>query len=67
MPTNLALNDKLISEAVRLGQHKTKKDAVNAALAEYVKTRRRRRVLDLFGQVDFDPSFDHKAHRRSRR
>lgn len=28
MPTNLAIDDKLINEAKRLGNHKTKKSAV---------------------------------------
>ncbi len=36
MPTNLALDDKLIEEARYAGGHKTKKEAVTAALAEYV-------------------------------
>ena len=34
MATNLALDDDLIEEARRAGNHKTKKDAVTAALAE---------------------------------
>jgi Arc/MetJ family transcription regulator len=32
MPTNLAIDDKLIDEARRIGKHKTKKEAVTAAL-----------------------------------
>ena len=41
---NLALDDKLIARAVRVGKHKTKRDAVTAALNEYVKSRQRRKV-----------------------
>jgi Arc/MetJ family transcription regulator len=40
MPTNLALDDRLIEEARRVGRHKTKREAVSAALAEYVKRRK---------------------------
>jgi Arc/MetJ family transcription regulator len=40
MATNLALDDRLIEAARRAGGHKTKKEAVTAALAEYVKHRR---------------------------
>ena len=40
MPTNLALDDKLIEEARRIGGHATKKDAVNAALDEYIRHRK---------------------------
>ena len=34
MPTNLALDDRLIDEARKIGNHKTKKEAVTAALVE---------------------------------
>lgn len=64
MPTNLALDDKLIEEARRIGGHKTKKEAVNSALEEYVKRRKKLRILELFGTVDFDPKYDYKADRR---
>jgi Arc/MetJ family transcription regulator len=56
MATNLALDDNLIEEARRAGRHKTKKEAVNAALAEYV-----------FGSFDFDPKYDYKAERGRKR
>jgi len=36
MPTNLKLDDKLIAEAVKLGHFKTKQEAVNSALEEFV-------------------------------
>jgi Arc/MetJ family transcription regulator len=39
MPTNLAIDDKLIEEARKVGHHNTKKDAVTAALSEYVAHR----------------------------
>jgi len=67
MPTNLALDDRLIEEAQRVGKHKTKREAVTAALAEYVKRRRQLRILDAFGKFDFDPAYDYKAERRRRR
>jgi Bacterial antitoxin of type II TA system, VapB len=63
----MAFDDKLIEEARRAGHHKTKKDAVTAALAEYIKRRRQLRILDTFGQFDFDPAYDYKAERRGRR
>src|SRR5690242_12607048 len=41
MPTNLAIDDKLIEQARRVGHHKTKKEAVTAALSEYIAHRKR--------------------------
>jgi Arc/MetJ family transcription regulator len=67
MPTNLALDDKLITAAQRAGRHKTKKEAVNAALAEYVRRRQQLRILESIGTIDFDPAYDYKAERRRKR
>ena len=66
MATNLALDDKLIEAARRIGKHKTKKEAVTAALEEYVRYRRQLRVLDLAGTIDYAPDYDYKAERREK-
>ena len=67
MPTNLAIDDRLIEEARRTGGHKTKKEAVTAALDEYIKRRKQQRIVAQFGTFDFDPDYDYKAGRRARR
>jgi Arc/MetJ family transcription regulator len=67
MATNLSLDDNLVEEARRAGHHKTKKDPVIAALAEYVQRRKQLRILKAFGTVDFDPKYDYKAERRKAR
>ena len=64
MATNLALDDKLIEEAVRLGGHRTKRETVTEALQEYVQRRKQLRVLELFGKVEFDPKYDYKKARQ---
>jgi hypothetical protein len=64
MPTNLAIDDDLLAEAQQVGGHRTKKDTVNEALREYIQRRRQMKVIDLFGKIDFDPSYDHKKQRR---
>ena len=53
MATNLALDDKLIAEAVKLGKHKSKKDAVNAALSDYIRMRKLDGLKELIGQIDY--------------
>jgi Arc/MetJ family transcription regulator len=64
MATNLAIDDRLLNKALRVGGHKTKKDTVTEALEEYVRRHEQLRILDLFGKVDFDPKYDHKRQRR---
>jgi Arc/MetJ family transcription regulator len=64
--TNLKLDDALIAEAVRVGGHKTKQAAVNAAIAEYVERRGRLRLLELEGKIEFDARWDYKKMRNRR-
>ena len=66
MSTNLALDDQLIEAAVRVGGHRSKREAVTAALQEYVLYRQQLDVLGLAGQLDRDPDYDYKAERRRR-
>ena len=66
MPTNLAIDDRLIAEAQKLGRHRTKKETVNAALSEYVQRRKQRKISSLFGTIEYDGSYDYKRERRKR-
>jgi Arc/MetJ family transcription regulator len=66
VPTNLALDDELVEQAKKLGKHRSKRAAVNEALAEYVARRKRRKIVDLFGKLEWDSEYDYKAERRRR-
>jgi Arc/MetJ family transcription regulator len=66
MATNLAIDPELLDEALKVGGHRTKKATVNEALEEYVRRRKQKEVLELFGTVDFDDDYDYKAQRRRR-
>ena len=63
MATNLALDDKLIHEAIRLSGHRTKKAAVTHALEEYIQRRKQKAILDLFGKIDLLPESGMKRQR----
>jgi hypothetical protein len=64
MATNLAIDDKLIDEARRVGNYRTKKEAVTAALQEYVQRRKQLEILKLFGTIDYDPAYDYRKMRQ---
>lgn len=64
MATNLAIDDGLIEQAVKLSGHKTKKAAVTEALREYIHRRKQAHILKLFGKIDLDPKYDYKRARR---
>ena len=67
MATNLQLDDELIRKALELGGHKTKKEAVNAALKEYTQRREQMKIIELFGTINYDEDYDYKAGRQRRR
>ena len=66
MATNLQIDQKLLVKAQRVGGHRTKRETVNAALEEYVQRREQARIIEAFGTVDFDPSYDYKKQRQRR-
>ena len=66
MLKNLKLNDKLIEAALKLGNLKSKQEAANTALAEFVHRHPRLRILELGGRIDFQPKWDYKKMRRGR-
>lgn len=63
IPENLALDDSLIEEAVRVGNHQTKEEAITAALQEYVQVRKQREIFELAGKVDYYEDYDPKQLR----
>jgi len=66
MATNLKIDPDLLNEAKRVGRFRTKKEAVNQALTEFVQHRRQMDVLDWEGRVDFFDDYDPKALRKKR-
>ena len=66
MPTNLAIDDELLEQALTVGRYRTKRETVNEALREFIQRRQRLELVKLFGKVDYDPKYDYKAERRSR-
>jgi Arc/MetJ family transcription regulator len=65
MATNLALDDNLIEEVVKLGGFKSKRAAVTQALQEYIQRHKQAEILQLFGTIDYEADYDHR-HGRSR-
>lgn len=66
MPTNLAIDEKLLNEALKVSGHKTKKNTVNEALKEFIQRRKQKDIVSLFGKIEMNPSYDYKRDRRDR-
>jgi len=63
MATNLAIDDRLLTKALEVGGYKSKKDTVNAALDEFIKRRKAKELIDIFGTIEYDASYDYKKMR----
>ena len=63
MATNLDIDRDLLEEAMMLGGHRTKRAVVVEALEEYVRRRRQREIIELFGTIDYG-DHDYKEQRR---
>jgi Arc/MetJ family transcription regulator len=66
MATNLSIDPDLLDRALEVSGEKTKKAAVTKALEEFIGRREQKRILELFGKIDWDPTYDHKVARRRR-
>jgi len=66
MPTNLAIDDRLLDQALTAGGYKTKRQTVNEALREFIQRRKRLELLKLVGKVDYERRYDYKRERRAR-
>lgn len=63
MATNLAIEPKLLERALEISGERTKTATVTLALKELIARREQSRVLELFGTLDWDESYDYKAER----
>ena len=67
MPTNLAIDDRLLKEAQRVGRHRTKRETVTVALQEYIEHHKQQEILSLFGEIDYERGYDYKSERKAKR
>ncbi|GET42250.1 type II toxin-antitoxin system VapB family antitoxin [Microseira wollei] len=74
MQITLNLDDSLLNEAFQLTNLSTQEELINLALQELVRSRsgssgssrKKKNLLDLAGQIQFAPDFNHKAMRETR-
>ncbi len=63
MRTNIVLDDRLVSEAMKLSNSSTKKDLIHEALSLYIQFKKRKDLRDLKGKIRFADDYDHKQNR----
>ena len=60
MITNLILDDGLLNEACKLSGISTPNEVATEALLEYIQRRKKLKLLDLFGTVEYHDSYNPK-------
>lgn len=65
--SNLAIDDRLLEEAQKIGRHRTKRETVTVALEEYIEHRKQQEILSLFGKIDYERGYDYKRERKAKR
>ncbi len=66
MQITLNLDESLLNEALLLTNLTAQEELIKLALQELVRSRRQKNLLELAGQIEFAPDFDHKALRETR-
>jgi len=66
MATNLAIDEELLKEALKIGGYRTKKETVNEALKEYINRRKRKNILKAFGRIEMVEGYEYKRERKRR-
>ncbi len=66
MPTNLAIEDALLTKALKAGGLRTKKETVTKALEEFIQRRQQRKILRAMGSLEFRDGWAYKTDRQDR-
>ncbi len=66
MRTTIVLDDDLVKEALALTAARSKREVVEMALRELVRSRKKKNLADLAGRIRFRKRFDYKAMRELR-
>lgn len=66
MPTNLAIDDDLLEQALKIGGLPSKRATVDEALREFIARRKRDKTVQSFGTFEFVAGYDYKAARNKR-
>ena len=66
MRTNIVLDEKLVREAMKLANVKTKREAVDLALRRFVHSGKQKRLLNLHGSGGIRRNYDYKQARIQR-
>lgn len=66
MRTTLVINETLLKEAKNLSGAKTKKETVEIALAEFVRKRKAKKLIEMEGKINLSFTLDEFLEQRKK-
>ncbi|MBE9097569.1 type II toxin-antitoxin system VapB family antitoxin [Tychonema sp. LEGE 07203] len=63
MVTSLNVDTALLQEAIELTGETAIETLVEIALREYIQRRKQMKILEFFGTIDYEESYDYKQQR----
>ena len=66
MRTTLTIDEELLNEAKELSGARTKKEAIEVALEEFIRRRKAKKLLDLEGKIELSFTLDEFLKDRKR-
>jgi len=63
MRTNVVIDETLVKEAALLTGVRTKRELIDLALRELIRSRKKLNLFDLAGKIQLADDFDHKGLR----
>lgn len=64
MLTTVTIDDKLLEELKQLAQNKPLQEILTEALTAYIQRQKQKQVIQLFGTIDYELSYNYKEQRR---
>jgi hypothetical protein len=64
MAIRLSIDPELIKQALQASGERSREAVVTTALQEFIARRQQKGLFDLFGKLEWDPTYDYKAERR---
>lgn len=66
MRTNIDIEEKLLEEAFKFTDIKTKKDLINLALKEFIENHKKKNLMELKGKIKFSDDYNYKSMREGK-
>ena len=63
MATNLNIDTNLLEQAYEISGLRTKREAVNQALKEFIELHKQKEIVQYFNQIEYDETYDYKKER----